>query len=227
MGAQPVSRISRFGPSALLTRANLVTALRFALTIPLLRVIVADGVSWRATVGWVMLACTDGLDGWLARRDGTTRSGAFLDPLADKFLAIGGLSALAAKGTFPWVAVVLIAVREVGVSAYRTAAGVPSSAENGKRPAQSSPAASTKSRSASWSSSVSPGKPTMNEERKAAPGSRRRMAPIISRKRSPLPHRRMLLSSGSEACWRERSKYGTGVARSRMVPTNGSRTWDG
>jgi CDP-diacylglycerol---glycerol-3-phosphate 3-phosphatidyltransferase len=123
MGAQPVSRISRFGPSALRTPANLVTALRFALTIPLLQVIGSDGVSWRATAGWVALACTDGLDGWLARRDGTTRSGAFLDPLADKFLAIGGLSALAAKGIFPWMAVGLIAVREVGVSAYRAAAG--------------------------------------------------------------------------------------------------------
>jgi CDP-diacylglycerol--glycerol-3-phosphate 3-phosphatidyltransferase len=123
MGAQPVTRLSRFGPSALLTPANLVTAVRFALTIPLLRIIAADGVSWRATAGWIILSCTDGLDGWLARRDGTTRSGAFLDPLADKFLAIGGLSVLAAKGIFPWVAVALIAVREVGVSAYRTAAG--------------------------------------------------------------------------------------------------------
>jgi CDP-diacylglycerol--glycerol-3-phosphate 3-phosphatidyltransferase len=123
MGAQPVTRISRFGPSALRTPANLVTMARFALTIPLLQVIAADGVSWRATIGWIVLACTDGLDGWLARRDGTTRSGAFLDPLADKFLAIGGLSALAAKGVFPWLAVGLITVREVGVSAYRTAAG--------------------------------------------------------------------------------------------------------
>ena len=123
MGAQPVSPISRFGPSALLTPANLVTALRFALTIPLLQVIATDGVSWRATVGWIILASTDGLDGWLARRDGTTRSGAFLDPLADKFLAIGGLASLAAEGVFPWVAVILIAVREVGVSLYRTVAG--------------------------------------------------------------------------------------------------------
>ncbi|HKY77975.1 MAG TPA: CDP-alcohol phosphatidyltransferase family protein [Acidimicrobiia bacterium] len=123
MGAQPVSPISRFGPSALLTPANFVTALRFALTIPLLQVIVTDGVSWRATVGWIILASTDGLDGWLARRDGTTRSGAFLDPLADKFLAIGGLASLAAEGVFPWAAVILIAVREVGVSLYRTAAG--------------------------------------------------------------------------------------------------------
>jgi CDP-diacylglycerol---glycerol-3-phosphate 3-phosphatidyltransferase len=123
MGAQPVSRISRFGESALLTPANLVTALRFALTVPLLQVIATDGVSWRATVGWILLASTDGLDGWLARRDGTTRSGAFLDPLADKCLAIGGLASLAAKGVFPWVAVILIAMREVGVSLYRTAAG--------------------------------------------------------------------------------------------------------
>ena len=123
MDAQPVSRISRFGPSALLTPANLVTIARFALTIPLLELIATDGVSWRATAAWIMLACTDGLDGWLARRDGTTRSGAFLDPLADKFLALGGLSALAARGVFPWLAVVLIGVREVGVSAYRTAAG--------------------------------------------------------------------------------------------------------
>src|ERR671930_1898712 len=123
MGAQPVSRISRFGPSALRTPANLVTALRFALTIPLLQLIATDGVSWRATVGWIMLASTDGLDGWLARRDGTTRSGAFLDPLADKFLAIGGLASLAAKGIFPWAAVVLIAAREVGVSLFRTVAG--------------------------------------------------------------------------------------------------------
>jgi CDP-diacylglycerol--glycerol-3-phosphate 3-phosphatidyltransferase len=123
VGAQPVSRISRFGPSALLTPANFVTTLRFALTIPLLQVIATDGVSWRATVGWIILASTDGLDGWLARRDGTTRSGAFLDPLADKFLAIGGLASLAAQGVFPWVAVILIGLREVGVSLYRTAAG--------------------------------------------------------------------------------------------------------
>src|SRR5205085_7081475 len=110
MGAQPVSRLSRFGPSALLTPANLVTALRFALTIPLLQVIATDGVSWRATVGWIILASTDGLDGWLARRDGTTRSGAFLDPLADKFLPIGGSAFVAAKAIFPGVAGGLLGV---------------------------------------------------------------------------------------------------------------------
>lgn len=113
----------RFGPGALRTPANLVTLARFALTLPLLAVISAEGPSWRAAVGWILLGSTDGLDGWLARRDGTTRSGAFLDPLADKFLAIGGLAALAAQDIFPWVAVILIAAREVAVSGYRAAVG--------------------------------------------------------------------------------------------------------
>ncbi len=117
------SRLPRFGPSALLTPANLVTGARFALTVPLLAVISTEGPSWRAAIGWILLGSTDGLDGWLARRDGTTRSGAFLDPLADKFLALGGLVALAGRGVFPWPPVVLIAFREVAVSAYRTTAG--------------------------------------------------------------------------------------------------------
>lgn len=113
----------RFGPSALLTPANFVTAFRVALTLPLLAVISSEGPSWRAAIGWIILGTTDGLDGWLARRDGTTRSGAFLDPLADKFLALGGLVALAGRGAFPWAPVVAMGVREVAVSAYRTAAG--------------------------------------------------------------------------------------------------------
>jgi CDP-diacylglycerol---glycerol-3-phosphate 3-phosphatidyltransferase len=114
-----VPGVRRFGPTAVATPANLVTLARVALTFPLLMVIAVDGASWRSWVGWVLVGGTDGLDGWLARRDGTTRSGAFLDPLADKILAIGGLWVLAAKGIFPWVAVVLILAREVWISFYR------------------------------------------------------------------------------------------------------------
>ena len=58
-------------------------------------------------------ACTDGIDGWLARRDGATRSGAFLDPLADKVLTLGGFVALVSRGDVWWVPVALIAAREV------------------------------------------------------------------------------------------------------------------
>jgi CDP-diacylglycerol--glycerol-3-phosphate 3-phosphatidyltransferase len=66
---------------------------------------------------------TDGIDGYLARKHGTTRSGAFLDPLADKVLVLGALFALVAAGRFWIVPVALIAVREVAISLYRTQLG--------------------------------------------------------------------------------------------------------
>lgn len=113
----------RYGDTALFTPANVVTLARAALTIPLLGFISADGATWASFWAWTAMSCTDGLDGWLARRSGTTRSGAFLDPLADKFLAIGGLWALASQDVFPWAAVFLMAGREVVISAYRTGAG--------------------------------------------------------------------------------------------------------
>ena len=114
---------SSFGPSALATPANAVTIARLVITPFLLALIVQDGASW-ATVGfWILLATTDGLDGYLARKHGTTRSGAFLDPLADKFLVIGAMFALVAKGSFWWVPVALMAAREVVVSAYRSYMG--------------------------------------------------------------------------------------------------------
>ena len=69
------------------------------------------------------LAVTDGIDGWIARRHGTTRSGAFLDPLADKVLVLGAMFALVAAGRFWWLPVLLIAVREVGISLFRARLG--------------------------------------------------------------------------------------------------------
>ncbi len=116
-------RKPRFGPGALATRANAITLARLVLAIPLLVLIARDGASWLAVTGWVVLGATDGLDGWVARRDGTTRSGAFLDPIADKFLIVGGFLALAARGTFAWLPVALIVGREVIVSAYRSVMG--------------------------------------------------------------------------------------------------------
>lgn len=112
-----------FGPSALATPANAVTLARLAAT-PLVLILVVDrGASWWAIVGWAVLASTDGFDGYLARRQGTTRSGAFLDPLADKFLVVGVMAALVAAGTFWWLPVAVIAIREVGISVYRSSLG--------------------------------------------------------------------------------------------------------
>lgn len=113
----------RYGPGALLTPANLITVLRLIASPVLLVMIVKNPTTWAAAAFWTVLAFSDGIDGYLARRHGTTRSGAFLDPLADKVLVLGALFALVAAGRFWVVPVVLIAVREVAISIYRTQLG--------------------------------------------------------------------------------------------------------
>lgn len=113
----------RYGPGAILTPANAVTLLRI-LFAPVAFVMMAtdpDQSSWLLVGVWFVLSTSDLLDGRLARRHGSTRSGAFLDPLADKVLAIGGVAMMSVEGRFPWVALVLIVVREVTISALRSA----------------------------------------------------------------------------------------------------------
>ena len=62
----------------------------------------------------------DGVDGCLARRHGITRSGAFLDPLADTALVLGAMWALVAAGSFAWLPVALITGRELVISGFRS-----------------------------------------------------------------------------------------------------------
>ena len=111
---------SSFGPSALATPANAVTSMRLLLAPVAFGMIVSHPVSWATAAVWFVLAATDGVDGWLARRHGSTRSGAFLDPLADKVLVLGGLVALVSVGRFSWIPVAIIAAREVLISLYRS-----------------------------------------------------------------------------------------------------------
>jgi CDP-diacylglycerol--glycerol-3-phosphate 3-phosphatidyltransferase len=119
----PVPADDRFGPSALMTPANAVTIIRMLLSPALLVMILDDPSSWGAVSLWIALAVTDGVDGALARRFGTTRSGAFLDPLADKILVLGALFALVAADRFWWFPVALIAAREVVISLFRAQLG--------------------------------------------------------------------------------------------------------
>ena len=109
-----------FGPSALATPANAITIGRLVLSPPLWALIVVSGPSYLALGLWILLAATDGLDGWVARRMGTTRSGAFLDPLADKALVLGAMWAIVAADGFWWLPVLLITVRELGISGFRS-----------------------------------------------------------------------------------------------------------
>ena len=123
-GAAPrTSRRTTFGPSAVLTPANGVTLLRLLATPVFVALIVAWGANWFTFAFGAVLALSDGVDGWLARKHGTTHSGAFLDPLADKIVVLGALFALVAKGIVWWLPVTLIAVREVAMSIYRSVVG--------------------------------------------------------------------------------------------------------
>lgn len=112
-----------FGPSALATPANALTVARLLATPVFVALIVLQGATWGTVAVGTAVAGSDGIDGWLARRHGTTRSGAFLDPLADKVVVLGAMFALTAQGHLPWAAVLLIAAREVGITAYRSWAG--------------------------------------------------------------------------------------------------------
>jgi len=122
-GASRRRAAKRFGQSALATPSNFVTVTRILVAIPTLALIRRDGSSWLTVGLWFVITSTDSLDGWLARRDGATRSGSFLDPIADKLIVIGGLAVLADRGVFPWWPVLLIVARELGISLYRSIAG--------------------------------------------------------------------------------------------------------
>lgn len=117
------ARASRYGASAIATPANAITVARMILALPFLAFVARTGASYPALVAWIVLAGSDGLDGHLARKHGTTRSGAFLDPLADKVLVLGAAWALVASGGFWWLPVLIITVRELGISVFRSVYG--------------------------------------------------------------------------------------------------------
>jgi len=111
-------------PNAIATWANAVTVGRILVS-PLMFVVIPDypGGSWVAFVLWFVLCSSDGIDGYLARRHGATRSGAFLDPLADKVLVLGAMFTLVSRDVYWALPVLIIAAREVAISMYRVLVG--------------------------------------------------------------------------------------------------------
>jgi CDP-diacylglycerol--glycerol-3-phosphate 3-phosphatidyltransferase len=76
-----------------------------------------------ATAVFVAAMATDQVDGWLARRRGSsTPLGKLLDPVADKVLILAALVMLTGEGVAPAWMVALIVVREILVSGLRLAA---------------------------------------------------------------------------------------------------------
>jgi len=73
-----------------------------------------------ATVLFVLFALTDWLDGYLARRlNQTSAFGAFLDPVADKFLVCASLLVLVDLGRVDVIVALLIIGREIAISSLR------------------------------------------------------------------------------------------------------------
>lgn len=117
--AAPPRAVGITHPANLLTLARLLFA-------PLLFWFVLDaeadrGVSWAAFGLGVALASTDFFDGKVARRSNVvSRSGAFLDPLADKVVIIGSAYCLVYVDRYWWLPVTIIAIRELGITAWRS-----------------------------------------------------------------------------------------------------------
>jgi len=104
---------------------NRVTLLRI-LMVPVFLVVLAFHLPWGefiATAVFVLAACTDGLDGYIARKHKQVTSlGKLLDPLADKLLVSAALIALVELGRLSgWVAVVIVG-REFAVTGLRSIA---------------------------------------------------------------------------------------------------------
>lgn len=101
---------------------NIVSVLRVLLSPLLVWLILRenDTASYVAAAVFTIGAFTDGLDGYLARRHGmVTTTGIWLDPLSDKIFVGVPIVTMAATGTFPVWAVVVILAREVAVSVLR------------------------------------------------------------------------------------------------------------
>lgn len=104
--------------------ANLLTITRLVMA-PLLFWLVLEaeadrGASWAVFGLGVALGSTDFFDGRVARRTNVvSRSGAFLDPLADKVLVLGTGFCLVAVERYWWLPMTIMSVRELGITGWR------------------------------------------------------------------------------------------------------------
>jgi cardiolipin synthase len=89
---------------------NIICVLRMLLTVPTVLAI-SRGEHATALVLFTVAALSDGLDGYLAKRNGwTSPLGTILDPLADKLLLVAVFMTCVWQGLVPvWLAVAVVA----------------------------------------------------------------------------------------------------------------------
>lgn len=104
--------------------ANQVTLLRLVL-LPLPVALVYRGTHASmlgALAIYILLGLTDVLDGYLARKHGSTALGALLDPVVDKIFLVAGFVPLADFQIMPTSLVFILFIRELAVTALRSIA---------------------------------------------------------------------------------------------------------
>lgn len=121
--SENVSRVQRGSKVPVVNLPNVLTVLRLVL-VPVFVVLGLQSASWTALwaafVVFAVAAITDRFDGKLARSWGQiTDFGRIADPIADKALTLCGFALLSYQGYLPWWVTILIAVRELGITAMR------------------------------------------------------------------------------------------------------------
>ena len=121
--SENVSRVQRNSKVPMVNLPNALTVLRLVL-VPVFVVLGLQSQSWTALwaafVVFAVAAITDRFDGELARSWGQiTDFGRIADPIADKALTLCGFCLLSYQGFLPWWLTILIALRELGITAMR------------------------------------------------------------------------------------------------------------
>ena len=117
-----MSSVEKLDRDQIMTLPNGVTILRIlGIPIILCMIFYSGKEYWFLTgVLFLLVASTDVVDGYLARRYGlSTTLGKFLDPLADKLLIVTAMIALVpARGIPVWMVIVIVG-REIAVTGLR------------------------------------------------------------------------------------------------------------
>lgn len=131
-----MTTIQPTAPDKLWTPANIVTLIRICLVPVFVLAILSPWPEWVGLSGitmeakcviaagiFILISCTDWIDGYLARSRGeVTDFGKFMDPLADKILVTAALIALVELAVLPGWPVLIILAREFIVSGIRMVA---------------------------------------------------------------------------------------------------------
>lgn len=101
---------------------NILTVARIFLTFFFAAELLSSGFTSKLTAGFIFLiaSLTDWFDGYYARRHNLiTDFGKLMDPIADKFLVLTAFFVFAKLQVIPWWMVIVIAAREIYITALR------------------------------------------------------------------------------------------------------------